>query len=489
MQKQRDINRIQTLIFMQRLCTFLLILKYLNWIKAVIDANSSTTYAYDPLYRLTQASGPWGSIQYNYDPVGNRTVESADAGVTNYTYDANKLISSTGIKPFTFGYDNNGNTISENQRQYIYNQNQRLIKVTDTGTTVLGEYVYNGNGQRVKKVASGKTTYFIYDQSGNLIEEADENGEVISDYIYLGGTPIARVDEWWEGIQTPQAPTGVKVTPGDRQLTVSWNASPEQVDGYKVYWGTQSRDYRNTADAGKATSYTITELTNGVSYYIAVTAYADLKETYYFHTDHLGTPIMMTDKNQNIVWNGELLPFGEPYSITGTIKNNLRFPGQYYDAETGLYQNGFRDYKAEVGRYIQFDPILHPANGPPQCCGCGKVQNIPIFSFEALLETPQALNSFVYVQNRPAFLTDVTGLGPNTECIKYAEDCSEGNLYACIAYDACYFGNPIWGGANSTKNKCVRNCLLDKYRAGCKDPLCGGEHLECFKKCKDECIK
>jgi RHS repeat-associated protein len=38
-------------------------------------------------------------------------------------------------------------------------------------------------------------------------------------------------------------------------------------------------------------------------------------------------------------------------------ENNHRFPGQYYDAETGLHQNYFRDYEASLGRYVQRDPI------------------------------------------------------------------------------------------------------------------------------------
>jgi RHS repeat-associated protein len=36
---------------------------------------------------------------------------------------------------------------------------------------------------------------------------------------------------------------------------------------------------------------------------------------------------------------------------------NLRFPGQYYDVETGLNSNGYRDFDPAVGRYIQSDPI------------------------------------------------------------------------------------------------------------------------------------
>lgn len=36
---------------------------------------------------------------------------------------------------------------------------------------------------------------------------------------------------------------------------------------------------------------------------------------------------------------------------------NLRFPGQYYDQETGLHYNYHRDYDPQTGRYVQSDPI------------------------------------------------------------------------------------------------------------------------------------
>jgi len=356
----------------------------------LLDSSKTKTFAYDALYRLTNAVGTWGSLSYSYDPVGNRSIEISSDGITNYTYSANKLTSSSGVKNYSFGYDNNGNTISELETQnsklktFIYNQNQRLIKITDTGTdAVLGEYLYNANGQRVKKLANEKTTYFIYDQYGNLTEEANEEGQVNSDYIYLEDIPIAKVDEWWEGIETPQAPTGLNVTVGDKQLTVKWNSSPEPVDGYKVYWGTTSGTYTNSTDVGKTTSYTITGLTNETTYYIAVTAYADLKNTYFYHTDHLGTPILMTDSKGSKIWEGEFLPFGEEYSITGTVTNNFGFPGQYYDAETGLYQNWHRDYKPEIGRYIEKDPS-----------GIQKGYN----------------HLYVYVGNNPLSSIDISGL-------------------------------------------------------------------------------
>ncbi len=80
--------------------------------------------------------------------------------------------------------------------------------------------------------------------------------------------------------------------------------------------------------------------------------------TYYYHNDHLGTPQKLTDSTGQVVWEGEFKPFGEAISVTGTITNNMRFPGQYFDAETGLHYNYFRDYNPVIGRYVQADPIF-----------------------------------------------------------------------------------------------------------------------------------
>jgi RHS repeat-associated protein len=78
-------------------------------------------------------------------------------------------------------------------------------------------------------------------------------------------------------------------------------------------------------------------------------------DVYYYHNDHLGTSMMMTDSSAATVWEGEYMPFGESYSVTGTVTNNLRFPGQYFDSETGMHQNWTRDYNPVVGRYVETD--------------------------------------------------------------------------------------------------------------------------------------
>jgi RHS repeat-associated protein len=65
----------------------------------------------------------------------------------------------------------------------------------------------------------------------------------------------------------------------------------------------------------------------------------------------------MTDSTGTTVWSARTEPFGVAAISTQTIVNNLRLPGQYYDAETGLHYNYFRDYDPGVGRYVESDPI------------------------------------------------------------------------------------------------------------------------------------
>jgi RHS repeat-associated protein len=76
------------------------------------------------------------------------------------------------------------------------------------------------------------------------------------------------------------------------------------------------------------------------------------------HSDHLGTPQKMTDSSGTVVWAADYKPFGEAtVNPSSTITNNLRFTGQYFDAETGLLYNMNRTYNKDLGRYIEADPI------------------------------------------------------------------------------------------------------------------------------------
>jgi RHS repeat-associated protein len=87
---------------------------------------------------------------------------------------------------------------------------------------------------------------------------------------------------------------------------------------------------------------------------------------YYIHSDHLDTPRVVTNQQNQIVWQNPPLsePFGsgapdeDPDGDATPFTLNLRFPGQYFDPETNAHYNYYRDhYFPSLGRYGQSDPI------------------------------------------------------------------------------------------------------------------------------------
>jgi RHS repeat-associated protein len=111
-------------------------------------------------------------------------------------------------------------------------------------------------------------------------------------------------------------------------------------------------------------------------------------QLYFIHTDHLNTPRVITNQAAQVVWRWDQTdPFGgnppdENPSGLGIFTCNLRLPGQYFDKETNLHYNYFRDYDPRIGRYIQSDPI----------------------------GLRGGINTFTYVANDPIGLYDPKGL-------------------------------------------------------------------------------
>jgi len=103
----------------------------------------------------------------------------------------------------------------------------------------------------------------------------------------------------------------------------------------------------------------------------------------YFHVDHQGTPRVGTDSTGASVWTWSYLgnAFGD-IAPSGSVMVNLRFAGQYYDSESGLFYNWNRYYDPQTGRYVSSDPI-GLAGG---------------------------LNTFAYAMANPALYTDPEGL-------------------------------------------------------------------------------
>jgi RHS repeat-associated protein len=73
--------------------------------------------------------------------------------------------------------------------------------------------------------------------------------------------------------------------------------------------------------------------------------------------DHLNRPVLMTNATKVAMWTAVWQPWGGAHSITGTATLDTRFPGQWYQSETGLHYNWHRSYDPTVGRYTQPDPL------------------------------------------------------------------------------------------------------------------------------------
>ncbi|RLC13706.1 MAG: hypothetical protein DRI57_15740, partial [Deltaproteobacteria bacterium] len=162
------------------------------------DSVLTTAREYDERYLMTgTASGSVMNYHYTHDSAGNvlsvsgvRMPPEVATGTILYGHAGNRTGGIGGIQRAEYTYDGHGNIVSDGTRTFEYNQNSRLVKVTQGGVT-LGEYSYDGHGRRVRKVALGVATLYHYDYSGSLIAETAEDGTVLRDYIYLNRERVA----------------------------------------------------------------------------------------------------------------------------------------------------------------------------------------------------------------------------------------------------------------------------------------------------------
>ncbi len=75
------------------------------------------------------------------------------------------------------------------------------------------------------------------------------------------------------------------------------------------------------------------------------------------HVDHLNRPVRMTNSTKASVWDVIYTPWGAFHSATGAQTLNARFPGQWFQLESGLHYNWHRHYDPSLGRYTQPDPL------------------------------------------------------------------------------------------------------------------------------------
>lgn len=105
----------------------------------------------------------------------------------------------------------------------------------------------------------------------------------------------------------------------------------------------------------------------------------------YHHTNALGSNIVLTDDNKNVLVRYEYDVFGAVRSEVGTSGNTRKFTGKEYESDVKLYYYGARYYDPHIGRFTQRDPA-----------GDG-------------------VNWYAYAYNNPLGFVDPTGLRPVTD--------------------------------------------------------------------------
>jgi RHS repeat-associated protein len=416
------------------------------------DGASAQSFGYDAVSRLTSFTGLGQSQSYQYDLVGNRLSLTQGPNTTGYGLSptANQVTAATtGASTRGFSYDAAGNRATDGSTVYTTNARGRLASVT-VGT-VTTSYTHNGLGQRVKKAGS-VTVYFAYDEQGKLLGNYDSSNRPQQETIYLGDTPVAvltgdgtlidnsttasvTVTGTWPTATTVKGYQGTNYAShaaGSALDSFTWKG-PSSAGSYRVY-------VRYTAAADRASNapYTVShsggvtdiqlnqrvnggqwvslgsysfpansaqavKLTASASGVVVADAVKFVPNTsagiQYVHADHLNTPRVITSTStgaNNVLWRWDSDPFGQGFPNEDVDGNgvkftyNLRFPGQYFDAETNNFYNYFRDYDPSLGRYAQSDPI-GLAGG---------------------------VNTYQYVSNNPIQWTDPFGL--TAKCRVYA---------------------------------------------------------------------
>ncbi|MGE3466189.1 MAG: RHS repeat domain-containing protein [Pyrinomonadaceae bacterium] len=150
------------------------------------------TYTYDALNRLDDSNETSNGSQtwrqdFTYDRYGNRNLNETNtttipkncggAVCTADRYIYNPGINSANKNQMNSGqgyaYDSAGNTLTDaNSQSFVYDGENKQVKASNGGGT-LGEYFYDGDGKRVKKVvpSTGEVTVFVYDAMGKQIAE------------------------------------------------------------------------------------------------------------------------------------------------------------------------------------------------------------------------------------------------------------------------------------------------------------------------------
>ncbi len=151
--------------------------------------NFNRGYGYDSLNRLTSmsdvATQPCQGLTWTIDAWGNMTAQTTTAGTCN---SFSSSVNTNNQLQSGYQYDAAGNVSYDGVHHYTYDAENRIIQV-DSGSTAT--YVYNENGQRVRKsTAPGAFTEFFYGPNG-LVQSVYNGSGWPAEYVFAGSRLIA----------------------------------------------------------------------------------------------------------------------------------------------------------------------------------------------------------------------------------------------------------------------------------------------------------
>jgi RHS repeat-associated protein len=296
-----------------------------------LPGSGKQQFSYDPLMRTKTitasdpAQNPQMSYSYSYDKMDNIKMKGTEAG--NYAYGYDDLYRLNDVKKDTiqteaYTYDPVGNRLTSMvASNWTYNQNNELQSYNST------TYQYDANGNTIQKNAGGPVHNYVYDGDNRLVEVKDGSGGTIATYTY--------------------DPFGRRIKKDVGGVITYYLYSDEGLIGEYTAVGAEIKIYGYKPDSTWTTDPLFCHSHESGN-----------PEYYFYHNDHLGTPMKMTNASGVVVWSATYDAFGKAtVDVGATVANNLRFPGQYWDEETGLHYNFHRYYDSNMGRYASEDPI------------------------------------------------------------------------------------------------------------------------------------
>ena len=270
-------------------------------------------------------------------------VSDSIRGESFYAYDTRDLLLEEGHR----------NNHSERVLQYMYDLRGNAIRRNNTpfsigaGSEVLHDgrfqYTYDANGQLIARTGiNGQTTSYSYDPEGLLTEIQHPDGTFTRyDYDLLG----RRVAKDHSG----------------HRVEFSWDGDLLAEERHLRSGVTRRFIYIPDSEIPLA--------------HIETIASEEISEPriVFYHTDLLGTPTELSDNHGEFA----VLPLFSPEDTSQPsnlrLSSPLRFPGQYFDSETGLHYNGQRYYDPFLERYITPDPIPIFGGANPYAYGVNRV--------------------------------------------------------------------------------------------------------------------